>query len=544
MADSFHFSVNIISRGKGKSAVASAAYISGEKIKNEWDGVTHDYTKKQGVISKEIFLPDHAPKEYKDRKTLWNSVELFEKNSNAQLARNFIISLPKELSIEENKKMIEEYVQNNFVKEGMIVDLAIHDESREGNQNIHAHIMTIVRPINEDGTWGQKSKKEYILDEKGEKVLNKNGKPKTRKVELTSWNDKGNVEKWRENFSDLCNEYLAKNKIEKRVDHRSFKRQGIKQIPTIHLGASASAMERKGIRTEKGDINREIKKQNELLKNIGNEIKKITTWLVGFKDKLKESYKEYKDQSKMQIENESGLFNLYEYLSFYQEMQENNRAELSFYGKRNKAIYDLKRYASGINYLRENKIKTISDLQGHINTLRSKNSEIYKTIKENSQKIEDLNKCLAYAKTVRKTKATYQEYESKKIFKESFYKNNQKEIDQHIRARNLIEKISGKKNLREKEWLGEIKNLEDEISKLNTESEKIRERYKEINHIKYAVEVVNEEYGIDLSIEIDKAIKRGEKESIIEKIKEYKKDSDKFNKKRQSTKDYYKNQER
>ena len=544
MADSFHFSVNIISRGKGKSAVASAAYISGEKIKNEWDGVTHDYTKKQGVISKEIFLPDHAPEEYKDRKTLWNSVELFEKNSNAQLARNFIISLPKELSIEENKKMIEEYVQNNFVKEGMIVDLAIHDESREGNQNIHAHIMTIVRPINEDGTWGQKSKKEYILDEKGEKVLNKNGKPKTRKVELTTWNDKGNVEKWRENFSDLCNEYLAKNKIEKRVDHRSFKRQGIKQIPTIHLGASASAMERKGIRTEKGDINREIKKQNELLKNIGNEIKKITSWLTGFKDKLKESYREYKDQSKKQVENESGLFNLYEYLSFYQEMQENNRAGLSFYGERNKAIYDLKRYASGINYLRENKIKTISDLQGHINNLRSKNSEIYKTIKENSQKIEDLNKCLAYAKTVRKTKATYQEYESKKIFKESFYKNNQKEIDQHIRARSLIEKISGKKNLREKEWLGEIKNLEDEISKLNTESEKIRGRYKEINHIKYAVEVVNEEYDIDLSIEIDKAIKRGEKESIIEKIKEYKQDSDNFNKKRQITKDYYKNQER
>ena len=525
MADSFHFSVNIISRGKGKSAVASAAYISGEKIKNEWDGVTHDYTRKQGVISKEIFLPDHAPKEYKDRKTLWNSVELFEKNSNAQLARNFIISLPKELSIEENKKMIEEYIQTNFVKEGMIVDLAIHDESREGNQNIHAHIMTIVRPINEDGTWGQKSKKEYILDEKGEKILNKNGKPKTRKVELTTWNDKVNVEKWRENFSDLCNKYLERAGAEKRVDHRSFKRQGIKQIPTIHLGASASAMERKGIRTEKGDINREIKKQNELLKNIGNEIKKITSWLVGFKDKLKESYKEYKDQSKKQIENESGLFNLYEYLSFYQEMQENNRAELSFYGKRNKAIYNLKRYASGINYLRENKIKTISDLQGHINTLRSKNSEIYKTIKENSQKIEDLNKCLAYAKTVRKTKATYQEYESKKIFKESFYKNNQKEIDQHIRARNLIEKISGKKNLREKEWLGEIKNLEDEISKLNTESEKIRERYKEINHIKYAVEAVNKEYGIDLSIEIDKAIKRGEKESIIEKIKEYKQDS-------------------
>lgn len=544
MADSFHFSVNIISRGKGKSAVASAAYISGEKIKNEWDGVTHDYTRKEKVLVKNIILPDHIPKEFNDRSTLWNKVEMAEKNSNAQLARQFIIGLPKELTLSENKNLVERFIKENLTSQGMIVDYAIHDESQDKNGNIHCHIMTIMRPINEKGEFLAKSKKEYILDEKGEKVLNKNGKPKTRKVELTTWNDKANVEKWRENFSDLCNEYLAKNKIEKRVDHRSFKRQGIKQIPTIHLGASASAMERKGIRTEKGDINREIKKQNELLKNIGDEIKKITSWLAEFKDKLKESYKEYKNQSKKQIENESGLFNLYEYLSFYQEMQENNRAGLSFYGKRNKAIYDLKRYASGINYLRENKIKTISDLQGHINTLRSKNSEIYKTIKENSQKIEDLNKCLAYAKTVRKTKATYQDYESKKIFKESFYKNNQKEIDQHIRARNLIEKISGKKNLREKEWLGEIKNLEDEISKLNTESEKIRERYKEINHIKYAVEVVNREYSIDLSIEIDKAIKRGEKESIIEKIKEYKQDSDKFNKKRQMTKDYYKNQER
>ena len=544
MADSFHFSVNIISRGKGKSAVASAAYISGEKIKNEWDGVTHDYTRKEKVLVKNIILPDHIPKEFKDRSTLWNKVEMAEKNSNAQLARQFIIGLPKELTLSENKNLVERFIKENLTSQGMIVDYAIHDESQDKNGNIHCHIMTIMRPINEKGEFLAKSKKEYILDEKGEKILNKNGKPKTRKVELTTWNDKGNVEKWRANFSDLCNEYLAKNKIEKRVDHRSFKRQGIKQIPTIHLGASASAMERKGIRTEKGDINREIKRQNELLKNIGNEIKKITSWLAGFKDKLKESYKEYKDQSKKQIENKSGLFNLYEYLSFYQEMQENNRAELSFYGKRNKAIYDLKRYAGGINYLRENKIKTISDLQGHINTLRSKNSEIYKTIKENSQKIEDLNKCLAYAKTVRKTKATYQEYESKKIFKERFYKNNQKEIDQHIRARNLIEKISGKKNLREKEWLGEIKSLEDKISKLNTESEKIRERYKEINHIKYAVEVVNKEYGIDLSIEIDKAIKRGEKESILEKIKEYKKDSESFNKKRQSTKDYYKNQER
>ncbi|MFQ8697966.1 MAG: MobQ family relaxase [Peptoniphilus harei] len=542
---SLHTHVDIVARSKGHSVIAKAAYNARDKLQDEYYGKTHDYSKKEDLVFSKIFLPEHIPKEFSNREYLWNEVEKIEKSKNSQLARNLLFTLPRELNEQDRIKLISEFIEENFTSKGMIADCNIHNPmASDHEEQPHAHILLTLREIDEKGNWKPKCRKEYILDEKGEKILNKNGKPKTRKVELTTWNDKGNVEKWRENFSDLCNEYLAKNKIEKRVDHRSFKRQGIKQIPTIHLGASASAMERKGIRTEKGDINREIKKQNELLKNIGNEIKKITSWLAGFKDKLKESYKEYKDQSKKQIENESGLFNLYEYLSFYQEMQENNRAELSFYGKRNKAIYDLKRYASGINYLRENKIKTISDLQGHINNLRSKNSEIYKTIKENSQKIEDLNKCLAYAKTVRKTKATYQEYESKKIFKESFYKNNQKEIDQHIRARTLIEKISGKKNLREKEWIGEIKNLEDEISKLNTESEKIRERYKEINHIKYAVEVVNKEYGIDLSIEIDKAIKRGEKESIIEKIKEYKQDSDSFNKKRQSTKDYYKNQER
>lgn len=143
MADSFHFAVNIISREKGKSAVASAAYMSREKIKNEWDGVTHDYTRKRGIIHKEIFLPQHVPKEYFDRTTLWNSVEMIEKNSNAQLARNFIIALPKELSFEENTKLIEEFVREHFVSRGMIVDFALHNETKEGNQNIHAHIMTL-----------------------------------------------------------------------------------------------------------------------------------------------------------------------------------------------------------------------------------------------------------------------------------------------------------------------------------------------------------------------------------------------------------------
>lgn len=195
MAESFHFSIDIISRGKGKSAVASSAYISGEKIKNEWDGVTHDYTRKEKVLHKQIILPKGIPKEFIDRSYLWNSVELNEKTSNAQLARQFIIALPKELSLEENKNLIQDFINENLANNGMIVDYAIHGESKKGNGNIHAHILATMRPINEKGQWQAKSKKEYILDEEGEKVLGKNGKPKTRKIELTSWNDKGNAEK-------------------------------------------------------------------------------------------------------------------------------------------------------------------------------------------------------------------------------------------------------------------------------------------------------------------------------------------------------------
>ena len=116
--------------------------------------------------------------------------------------------------------------------------------------------MTTLRPLNEDGSWGQKSKKEYVFDEEGNTILLKNGKQKTRKIELTDWNKRTNAEKWRANYADICNKYLEENAIEKRLDHRSYERQGREEIPTIHLGASASALERKGIKTEKGDINR------------------------------------------------------------------------------------------------------------------------------------------------------------------------------------------------------------------------------------------------------------------------------------------------
>lgn len=333
MADSFHFNISMISRGKSKSAVASAAYISCEKLTNEWDGVTHDYHNKKGLLHSEIFLPENIPKEFQYRSFLWNSVELNERANNAQLARNFIIALPKELSVEENKKLITEFIQENFVSKGMIADLAIHEGNDEEKKNIHAHIMTTLRPINEKGQWQAKSKKEYVLDEKGEKIKLKSGNYKTRKVELTDWNNRGNAEKWRENFATICNQYLEKNNLEKRVDHRSFERQGKEEIPTIHMGASASALERKGIETDKGNINREIKKHNSLVKAIRERISELTSWIGSLLGSLQSKYDEYKQNKKDELENRAELFNLYEYISIYHDIQGEKTKNLSYYGQ-------------------------------------------------------------------------------------------------------------------------------------------------------------------------------------------------------------------
>ena len=544
MAETFHFSISMISRGKSKSAVASAAYISCEKLTNEWDGVIHDYHNKKGLLHSEIFLPDNIPKEFQDRSFLWNNVELNEKASNAQLARNFIIALPKELSFEENKNLIIDFIQENFVSKGMIADLAIHDESSEGNNNVHAHIMTTLRPINEKGQWQPKSKKEYVLDKNGEKIKLKSGNYKTRKVELTDWNDKGNAEKWRESFASLCNRYLEKNNLEKRVDHRSFERQGIEEIPTIHLGASASALERKGIETDKGNINREIKKHNSLVKAIKNKIKEITSWIDGLLGNLQAKYDEYKQTKKDELENKAELFNLYEYISIYNDIQGEKTKNLSNYGQIKKGNADLKRFVKAIYYLKDNNLRTIDDLQGKIFELARQSKKISGDIQSKTQRIKDLNQCVSCIDSIKDNKEVYQEYKSKTLFKDSFYNSHKKEIDRYLRARKTIEKFTGTSSIKLNEWEKEITKLEKEIETLNKDKIKIQDEFKQIDHIKYAVKTVNDDYGIDLSIEIDKAVKRGEKPSVIAQLKKFQEQQEKAEQYHQKAKEKYTEQER
>ena len=269
----YHCSVKIIGRSKGKSVIAAAAYRAGEKLYDRETGLTHDFTRKGGVVHREILLPDYAPKEYLDRQTLWKSVTKIEKKSNAQLAREIEVALPVEFSRELQLAIVREYVRIDFVSKGMCADIAIHDKK---NGNPHAHILLTTRPIKADGSWGTKEKKEYARDENGNRIPlidKKTGKQKLGKrneklwkritVQANDWNDKGNVEKWRKSWADACNRYLS---VEQRIDHRSYKRQGLAFEPTINEGVRARQMEQRGEVSDRCEYNRIVRKLNSVMK--------------------------------------------------------------------------------------------------------------------------------------------------------------------------------------------------------------------------------------------------------------------------------------
>jgi len=254
----YHLSVQIIGRSSGKSAVASSAYRAGEKIHDERIGETYDYTKKRGVDYTEILTPSNAPEWASDRSRLWNEVEKIETSKNSRLAREVNIALPKELTRDQQIELIRSFAKAQFVDKGMVADIALHNLAGE---NPHAHVMMTVRPFNEDSTWGAKSKKEYMLNGAGEKIKLPSGQFKSRKIDSVNWNDKETLEDWRKEWALQTNKALEKADVLDRVDHRSYKDQGSKQIPQIHVGVHATAMERRRlnpIKTELGNVNRGI----------------------------------------------------------------------------------------------------------------------------------------------------------------------------------------------------------------------------------------------------------------------------------------------
>ncbi len=542
---SLHTHVDIVSRSKGHSVIAKAAYNARDKLKDDYYGKTHDYSKKDDLVFSKIFLPEHIPKEFSKREYIWNEVEKIEKSKNSQLARNLLFTLPRELNEEDRIKLISEFIEENFTSKGMIADCNIHNPTASDNEEQpHAHILLTLREIDEKGNWKPKSRKEYILDENGEKIKLKSGNYKSRKVNLNDWNEPDKAKEWRENFSKKANEYLARNNIQKRIDPRTFEEQGREELPQVHLGTKSFQMERKGIQTERGNHNRKIIAFNLEFKKLKAELSKLTSWISSLLGSLQSKYDEYKQSRQDEIDNKAELFNLYEYISIYHELQGEKARKLNLYASNKKIGADLRRFSKARIYLKDNNLRTIADLQEKISTLQANNKKISRDIKVKAKRIESLNKCFVYADIIKDNKQIFEEWNSKSLFKDSFYNSHKEQIDKYKRARAILEKITGSSAIKSKNWQRDIQSLEIEITKLNKQAQSIKEEYENIHHIKYAVKTVNDDYGINLSIEIDKAIKRGEKPSVIEQIKKYQEQQEKYEQRKGKTKDYYRNEER
>nr|WP_243874565.1 MobA/MobL family protein [Blautia massiliensis (ex Durand et al. 2017)] len=273
---------SIVQRSKGQSAVEQSAYISRTSLYSDYYGMTYNRTAKEDLVGAGVLLPEHAPPEFADRAVLWNSVEKNEKAKNAQLARSLKYSLPNEWDEATARQVMERFIKEQFVDKGMCADYGIHRSYNDkGQPNLHIHILLTLRPLNEDGTWGAKSRKEYVLDADGNRIPNASGKGyKSRKVNVIDWNEKGKAKEWRNAIAEVINATNEKVGIVERVDPRSYKDRGIPLIPTIHLGERASALERRGIWTERGNINRAIEKYNAMIMKI-----------YGFISELKEELK-------------------------------------------------------------------------------------------------------------------------------------------------------------------------------------------------------------------------------------------------------------
>ncbi|MCD8156107.1 MAG: MobA/MobL family protein [Clostridiales bacterium] len=316
----YHLEAKVISRGAGRSACAAAAYMSCSRIYNDYDGIQHDYTRKWGLIWQQVFLPENAPHEWRDREILWNDVEENEKTKDSRLAREFVVALPVELDKTQWQALLTEFVQEQFVADGMCADVCIHDTD---GHNPHAHIMLTVRPLDEHGKWQYKTQKEYLCVRNGEergltaaefKAAQAKGwekqylyKPEKGKKKIylppseaerrgltradkhpkstkygrqnpisARWNSEKQLVIWRAAWAEVTNKYLAFIHAVDRVDHRSHAERGLDEQPTIHEGVTARTLERKGIVSDRCELNRQIKAGNALLRELKATVRRLT----------------------------------------------------------------------------------------------------------------------------------------------------------------------------------------------------------------------------------------------------------------------------
>ena len=440
-----------IKRSAGQSAVAAAAYRAGEKLHSEYYGEDSDYTRKGGVICSEILLPLHAPPEYSDRETLWDAVEKAERGKKAQLAYSFDIALQNEFSMQENIDLARQFLLDNFVSRGMVVDFAVHSPDKEdgGISNPHFHIMCPLRPIEPDGRWVKKQRREYVLDEHGERVLDEAGNYVFNAVPTTDWGKPETLEAWRQAWAEMCNAKFSEKGLDCRIDHRSFAHQGVEQIPTQHEGPTVRAMEAK------------------------EKIVALIGWLRDVKAEL----------AKPQPPTLNDLLALHC----------SNRNRGAYSNKAKNA--NLQRYAEAFSFLQSKNLYTVDDLDNALHTMQDKIDTLKKSASSKQARIKEVDELLRMVDYYKSGKPAADKLKSIR-----FEKSRQKYKSEHDNELRTFYMAERKLKLHFKDgklpitaWRREREQLEQEYKDIQTELSPIHADAKKLWAIHYNIYEVQHE---------------------------------------------------
>ena len=417
----------------------------------------------------EILLPPHAPKEYADRETLWNAVEKVEKGKKAQLAYSFDISFQNEFSMEENIALARQFLAEHFVSRGMVVDFAVHEPEKEegGIPNPHFHFMCPIRPIEQNGKWGLKQRREYVLDEHGNRIPDGKGDYVFNAVPTTDWGSAETLEFWREQWAVMCNAKFEEKGLDVRIDHRSYERQGVELLPTRHEGPTVRAMEKKGIKTEKGEFNRWIRRTNAFIRDLRKNL-----------SALLESIKEIKAELD-KPQSDPVIIPLQRYFDMRNAKAYSQKAKVS----------NLKELNAMVNYLKASEIYTIEDLESRVSMLRDTVDELKVTIDKENTRMKEIRKVPEYLSILRDLKPIVDGLQKIKFDKaKAKYKaEHEKELKQYYAVRRKLLEIcpDGKydPSLLDKEYA----ELEQAHAETYAEFKVIREEYQQIYHIQFCV---------------------------------------------------------
>ena len=476
-------SFKIISRGKGQSCMASCAYYSGKKKYSEYECCwKYPHSSPARVKWVEVMLPSNAPRAYADPQTLWNAVDAAETSVNAQTARSMLFALPRELTDEQNLALVRDFCQREFVDKGMVCNFFYHDK---GDGNPHVHIMLTLRAMDENGKWLPKSKNVYALDENGNRIRAPNGSWKRVKVNTVDWNERKYGKIWRQDWAAAQNAVLEAAGRMKRVDMRSLERQGVEdRLPQKHLGPTASALERKGVSSERGNENRKIISVNKVLASLQKTVREIGAW----RDELRKAV------SRQQIIESPDDYPLSEVISAYLDMRKDGRETWNRYAQEKGAVHDLKDGFKAVSFLSNHELYTVGQLGQYIAETKQVFSKIKAESTAKERKIRDIDALFGAIQTIRELKPIQQEYESIHWSgkREKFKVEHGDELNRLQKAIWLREKLVKSLGLAsplDKEQRAALKaertRLEAEREALLPKLEEVKAEMAELNRIRY-----------------------------------------------------------